>query len=131
MKFESVELVPKGWGYEKILINTPLYCGKILHFNEGAKFSMHFHIQKTETWYIQSGRFLFRWINTDNADVHEKILEEGACVTIHPSNPHQIQCLEAGDVFEFSTQHFDSDSYRVQKGDSQKRQEESKDANKS
>ncbi len=119
MKWETVEHVQKGWGYEKILVNTPLYCGKVLHFNKDAKFSMHFHMKKTETWYVNSGRFLFRWINTDTAEVNEQQLGEGQCVTIHPGNPHQIFCVEEGDIFEFSTEHFDADSYRVQKGDSQ------------
>ena len=33
--------------------------------------------------------------------------------------PHQIICEEEGDIFEVSTTHSDSDSYRVFKGDSQ------------
>jgi mannose-6-phosphate isomerase-like protein (cupin superfamily) len=119
MKFEDCQTVSKGWGHEVVIVNTPLYCGKILHFNTGAKFSMHFHMKKTETWYIQSGRFHFRWIDTTNADILESMLVAGDCVTIHPGDPHQLACVESGDVYEFSTEHFDSDSYRVQKGDSQ------------
>lgn len=120
MKFEDCALVQKGWGYEKVLINTPLYCGKILHFNDGAKFSMHFHMKKTETWYVHSGEFVFRWIATSTADSFEKHLSQGDCITIHPGDPHQIICVKSGDIFEFSTEHFDSDSYRIQKGDSQR-----------
>ena len=119
MKIEQPRIVEKGWGHEVIIVNGPAYCGKILHFNKDAKFSMHFHMVKTETWYIQSGRFIFRYIDTKNADQHEKQLAQGDCVTIHPSDPHQIICVEEGDVFEFSTEHFDTDSYRVLKGDSQ------------
>lgn len=119
MKFEETRKVQKGWGYELVLVNSPLYCGKILHFNQGAKFSMHFHMQKTETWYVQSGKFLFRWIDTKNADQRETMLATGSCVTISPSDPHQLICLEAGDIYEFSTEHHDADSYRIQKGDSQ------------
>ncbi len=112
--------VTKGWGYELILENNEQYCGKILHFNKGAKFSMHYHMQKKETWYVQSGKFLFRSIQTQTADVKEFTLEPGDCVTNERGQPHQIECLEEGDIFEVSTQHFDSDSYRVWKGDSQK-----------
>jgi mannose-6-phosphate isomerase-like protein (cupin superfamily) len=112
--------VLKGWGYELILENNEHYCGKILHFNKGAKFSMHYHIQKKETWYVQSGKFLFRSIQTETADVAEYTLQEGECVTNERGQPHQIECLEDGDIFEVSTQHFDSDSYRVWKGDSQR-----------
>jgi hypothetical protein len=30
--------------------------------------------------------------------------------------PHQLKALQDGEIFEISTQHFDSDSYRVWKG---------------
>jgi mannose-6-phosphate isomerase-like protein (cupin superfamily) len=112
--------VEKGWGYELILENNDEYCGKILHFHKEAKFSMHYHMQKKETWYVQSGKFLFRSIQTQTADVKECTLEPGDCVTNERGQPHQIECLEEGDIFEVSTQHFDTDSYRVWKGDSQK-----------
>lgn len=119
VKKSETEIVPKGWGHEVIIVNNDLYCGKILHFNKGGKFSMHFHLKKKESWYVASGRFLFRWINTANADLIEETLSVGDTITNEVGEPHQILCLEEGDIFEVSTQHFDSDSYRVAKGDSQ------------
>lgn len=117
----GTDKVEKGWGHEVIIVNNELYCGKILHFNKGAKFSMHFHLKKKETWYVVSGVFLFRWINTRNADVIEETLGVGDTITNEVGEPHQIICVEQGDIFEVSTQHFDSDSYRVGKGDSQQK----------
>ena len=119
IKKSSTSRVEKGWGHEVIIVNNNLYCGKILHFKKGAKFSMHFHMKKMETWYVQSGLFTFRWINTANADVIEETLNPGDTITNFVGEPHQIICLEEGDIFEVSTTHFDSDSYRVGKGDSQ------------
>jgi len=118
-KKSTTSRVEKGWGHEVIIVNNELYCGKILHFNRGAKFSMHFHMKKKETWYVTSGSFLFRWINTSNADVIEERLEPGDTITNEIGEPHQIICIEEGDIFEVSTNHQDSDSYRVGKGDSQ------------
>jgi mannose-6-phosphate isomerase-like protein (cupin superfamily) len=112
-------VITKGWGHEVIFVNNDKYCGKILHFKKGAKFSMHYHLIKQETWYVSSGKFLFKYINTSNADVVETELNIGDTVTNEIGEPHQIICLEEGDIFEVSTQHFDSDSYRVMKGDSQ------------
>ena len=43
----------------------------------------------------------------------------GDIITNEIGEPHQIICIEEGDIFEISTQHFDSDSYRVMKGDNQ------------
>ena len=118
-KKHTCEIVVKGWGHEVIIVNTEKYCGKILHFKKDAKFSMHFHIKKTETWYVQSGSFVFKWINTHNADVKVETLNPGDTITNEIGQPHQIICVEEGDIFEVSTTHFDEDSYRVMKGDSQ------------
>lgn len=116
---EKAIFVPKGWGHEIIFVNNKNYCGKILHFKKASKFSMHFHMKKQETWFVQSGRFEFHWIDTTDASIHTEILEEGDVITNFPGEPHQIHCLIEGDIFEVSTEHFDSDSYRVMKGDSQ------------
>jgi mannose-6-phosphate isomerase-like protein (cupin superfamily) len=118
-KKNTSEKVEKGWGHEIIFVNNQKYCGKILHFNKGAKFSMHFHILKQETWFISSGKFILKWIDTTNANIIEEELNIGHVVTNLIGEPHQIICLEEGDIFEVSTQHFDNDSYRVFKGDSQ------------
>ena len=67
----------KGWGNEDIWASNDKYCGKMLHFDEGAKFSMHFHAIKDETWYVIEGRFIVRYIDTTTADVHEKMLSTG------------------------------------------------------
>jgi len=56
-------VVEKAWGREIIFANSPLYCGKLLEFKDGSKFSMHFHIIKDETWWVQSGEFIYRWMN--------------------------------------------------------------------
>jgi mannose-6-phosphate isomerase-like protein (cupin superfamily) len=112
--------VPKGWGHEIVFENNELYCGKLLCFHQGAKFSMHYHLIKDETWYVESGEFIYRYINTSNADVVEIKLKKGDTVRQRPGQPHQLEALTDGVIFEVSTQHFDSDSYRVWRGDSQK-----------
>lgn len=112
-------IVQKGWGHEVIFVNNESYCGKILHFNKGGRFSMHYHLKKKETWYVASGKFLFKYINTTNADVCEMKLKIGDTITNEIGEPHQIICEEEGDIFEVSTHHEDCDSYRVIKGDSQ------------
>ena len=50
--------VEKGWGSENIWATNDKYCGKMLNFKAGAKFSMHFHAKKDETWYVIMGRFV-------------------------------------------------------------------------
>ena len=108
--------VPKGWGHEIIFENNELYCGKLLCFKKGCKFSMHYHMIKDETWYVKEGEFIYRWIETENGILHECILKEGDAVRQLPGQPHQLEALTDGIVFEVSTEHLDSDSYRVWKG---------------
>jgi mannose-6-phosphate isomerase-like protein (cupin superfamily) len=109
----------KAWGSETWIINTPDYCLKYLNFNKGSKFSMHFHAIKKETWTIESGKFILRWINTENAETKIMVLEKDMIINIPQLLPHQIECIEEGRIIEVSTQHFEKDSYRVGKGDSQ------------
>ena len=60
-------LVKKGWGSEFIWASNDKYCSKFLNFKTGSKFSMHFHREKMETWYVQSGKFEIEIIDTDAA----------------------------------------------------------------
>ena len=111
--------VPKGWGEELIIENNEMYCGKLLIFKKGCKFSMHYHLIKDETWYVEEGEFIYRWIDTETAKVNEDKLQEGDVVRQLPGQPHQLEAISNGRIFEVSTHHEDSDSYRVIKGDSQ------------
>ena len=112
--------VPKGWGQEIIIENNENYCGKVLVFNKDCKFSMHYHMEKDETWYVEHGEFIYRWIDTETAELDETIISNGDVVRQRPGQPHQIKALTDGRIFEVSTHHEDSDSYRVIPGDSQK-----------
>jgi mannose-6-phosphate isomerase-like protein (cupin superfamily) len=114
-----MNIVEKKWGKEIIIHNDSEYCGKILCFNSNAKFSMHYHAKKKETWYVNKGKLLFSYIDTSNATKYEKIINIGDIVEIERNVPHQLEALEISEIFEVSTQHFDNDSYRIEKGDSQ------------
>jgi len=116
MKTKPIK-VEKTWGYELWIHNDSQYCGKLLVFtNEGNKFSMHYHMIKNETWYIQKGAFEFDWIDTETATLQKDILNVGDSVYIEKGKPHQLIALEPESiVFEVSTEHFDSDSYRIYK----------------
>jgi mannose-6-phosphate isomerase-like protein (cupin superfamily) len=112
--------VEKGWGHEFIFATNDLYCGKVLKFNKDAKFSMHFHHQKDETWFVLNGKFKVLWIDTATATEHEEILEANDVWRNKPLFPHQVICLEEGAIIEVSTPDSVEDNYRVRKGDSQK-----------
>lgn len=112
--------VEKGWGHELIWATTDKYAGKLLKFNAGAKFSMHFHRNKEETWYVLDGLFFIKWIDTATATEHCEYLKPGDIWHNEPCKPHQLICSEAGTIIEVSTPDSVEDNYRVGKGDSQK-----------
>jgi hypothetical protein len=113
-------VVEKGWGSELIWATNDKYCGKMMNFNENAKFSMHFHREKDETWYVLSGTFEVEWIDTADASTHTKTLVAGDTWRNYPLLPHRLTCINAGTVIEVSTPDSVEDNYRVQPGDSQK-----------
>jgi mannose-6-phosphate isomerase-like protein (cupin superfamily) len=117
MRLDGV--VEKGWGSEVIFATTDKYCGKLLNFNTGAKFSMHFHHEKDESWYVLTGKFIVKVIDTNNASQHDILLEPGNTWHNKPLLPHQVICLEEGTIIEVSTPDSVEDNYRVLPGDSQ------------
>jgi len=113
--------IDKGWGFELIWATNDKYCGKIMVFEKvGSKFSLHFHKEKDETWFVNNGRFLLKWIDTKDATLHEKELKEGDTWHNPPLQPHQLIAMEAGSsVTEVSTADSVEDNYRIVRGDSQ------------
>lgn len=115
----TATIVEKGWGSETIWANHPKYCGKMLNFNKDSKCSLHFHAEKDETWFVLSGKFSVRTIDTKTSKTSETILNQGDIWHNPPLSPHQLICWEAGTIVEVSTTDSAEDNYRIQPGDSQ------------
>tara|TARA_R110002051_G_scaffold92137_2_gene161867 strand:- start:563 stop:910 length:348 start_codon:yes stop_codon:yes gene_type:complete len=108
----------KGWGYEMWLHNDEKYCGKLLFFEKGKGCSFHYHEIKSETFYLQSGMLLLQYSFGDVIDeAAEEILMPGDTFEVLPFLRHRMFALKDSELFEFSTQHFEDDSYRIIKGD--------------
>lgn len=112
--------IEKGWGHENIWVSNENYCSKFLHFNKGAKFSMHFHDKKEETWYVMSGQFTVFYMDTSDASISSTSLSKGDVWHNNRLEPHQLYCEEEGVILEVSTPDSIEDNYRVLPGDSQK-----------
>tara|TARA_R110000824_G_scaffold116024_1_gene267319 strand:+ start:1667 stop:2026 length:360 start_codon:yes stop_codon:yes gene_type:complete len=117
-KTKKMKHVDKGWGWERWIVNCEEYCGKLLFFNKGKRCSWHYHILKDEVFYIQSGRILVRYGDGNRLeDAESVVLCPGDNFHVYRGLRHQMIAIEDTELFEFSTQHFDSDSYRILKGD--------------
>ena len=115
---EPVKFVSKGWGYEKWIVNCEKYCGKILFLAKGKKCSWHYHRKKDEVFYVQSGAIKIYYGWDDNIEMASvAVLERGDKFHVTIRLKHRMVALEDTELFEFSTEHFDEDSYRIEKGD--------------
>jgi len=113
--------VQKGWGYEIIWATNENYCGKILCFNKiGNKTSLHFHKDKTKSWFVNSGSIRLKFIDAKSTELREVTLKEGDTFNMLPLVPHQIESLADNSmIFEVSTKDTVEDNYRIAPGDSQ------------
>ncbi len=115
---KPVRIVPKGWGQEIWIANGERYCGKILEIRKGKRCSLHYHKLKHESFYLRSGRLKVRVKEAPDADAVEEFeLGPGDCMDVPAGLVHQMEALEDAELYEFSTQHFDSDSHRLVPGD--------------
>ena len=118
MKQIPIKFVPKGWGFEKWIVNCEEYCGKLLYLAKGKRCSWHYHKLKDEVFYLQSGKICVKYSDRDDINsAQELLLTPGDNFHVYRGLRHQMIALEDSEVFEFSTQHFDEDSHRLIKGD--------------
>ena len=112
-----IKYVPKGWGFEKWIVNNDEYCGKLLYFIKGKRCSWHYHILKDEVFYIQSGKIKVSFSTEDDLEqATSVILEKGDNFHVFRGLRHQMLALEDTELFEFSTTHYDEDSIRISRG---------------
>jgi mannose-6-phosphate isomerase-like protein (cupin superfamily) len=97
----------KVWGFELWIVNNDVYCGKKLVLYEGAQSSLHYHEIKDETFFVQSGLVRFE------KDDEVLTLGPGDSVHVPPGCIHRFAGMQFSEIFEFSTHHEESDSYRL------------------
>lgn len=109
-KDQLLNYVEKVWGYEEWIANSENYCGKKLVLKKGFSCSMHHHKIKDETFYVASGKVLLEM--ELNGEQSSRIMTSGDVQHIKIGMWHRFIGIEDSEIFEFSTFHKDSDSYR-------------------
>jgi mannose-6-phosphate isomerase-like protein (cupin superfamily) len=100
-----MKIVPKEWGEERWIVNRD-YCGKLLILRKGFRCSLHYHKTKDETFFVNKGKVLMECAGS------RLIMLPGDTILIEPGMKHRFTGLDDSEIFEFSTHHEDSDSYR-------------------
>ena len=124
-------VIHKGWGREIIIASQPCQSaadveqcgmsGKILEYDKaGAKSSMHFHLDKTEWFYVLQGSFILRTIHPHTAVEYSDKIVTGEIIYLSRGTCHQIEALEdESKIVEIATHDQSWDSVRIRPGDSQ------------
>lgn len=115
MQKSAIQVVEKGWGRELWIHNDDKYCGKVLVLQKGRQCSLHFHVKKHETFYVAKGLVQMELIAKDGTKT-TLTMHAGDALEIPQGLIHRFTGLEDSEIMEFSTEHFDEDSYRVETG---------------
>ena len=107
----EMKFVPKRWGYEIWICNNEKYCGKKLFIRQGEFCSYHHHKIKDEVLFIESGLITMTYEEDGRPVMIE--MPEGHAFHVTPNQDHQMYAVRDTIIIEFSTQHFDEDSYRT------------------
>lgn len=112
LELENI-VVEKEWGTELWHDNNSKYCLKTLIAHAGKQLSCHSHAIKEETWVLTYGVLLIQF-GTENDINQTFIAKPGYVVRISPGNHHRFTAItDIAVVVEASTEHLDSDSYRL------------------
>jgi mannose-6-phosphate isomerase len=99
--------VGKPWGWELIWAHTEAYVGKILFVRQGQSLSLQYHVQKDESWYVESGRAQVELGNTGDAVLDEAVIMPGDAFRFRPGTVHRVRALEDTTILEVSTPQLD------------------------
>jgi histidinol phosphatase-like enzyme/quercetin dioxygenase-like cupin family protein len=107
--FDRCTQVDKVWGKEYWIVNDEQYCSKILELQPDHISSLHYHIEKCETFTVLAGVVRI----THQGEVRSYI--KGESVTILPEDNHRFEAVESPAVIlETSTHHEDADTVRIE-----------------
>ena len=111
--------VEKTWGHEIWLANNDKenYCGKILFIKAGHHTSMHYHLDKHETFYVLEGELrvdMLRDRNQPDAHPFTMTVKQGESMEMEREQAHML-IASGGNLtlLEISTLHKDEDSHRL------------------
>jgi len=83
--------------------NSKPYVGKLIHIDADARLSLQIHDQKSESWYLVSGRAKVIWEREPDGGLLETELEPGAGYSCEAGQRHRLIGITACDIIEVST----------------------------
>lgn len=80
------------YGCQAVWADTENYKCMILIFKSpGLKIPLHFHKETEKSWFVNSGKFKVRWIDTNDGNLYEQQMTEGSVFHVLPLTPVEIE----------------------------------------
>jgi mannose-6-phosphate isomerase-like protein (cupin superfamily) len=102
-----------SWGTAKILYSDTTVTAKELQFIGLCKTSLHYHLRRRETLYVQSGTFTIHVYDTEKEVIESFPLNPGMSYTVPRGGIHQIECTSHGIIIETSLTYEEEDVVRI------------------
>ncbi len=99
--------VEKPWGYELIWAIAEAYVGKVLFVAAGQSLSLQYHVQKDESWFVQSGRAKLELGAEGDDQLVESEIGPGDAFRYRPGTVHRVTAIEDTTILEVSTPHLE------------------------
>ena len=91
----------RQWGYFLQFTKNESTTIKLLHIEKGLSTSLQYHHNRSEKWYVISGKVFA------TKGIHSRILEVGDIMVIDKIQRHKLEALEDSIVLEISRGLFD------------------------
>jgi mannose-6-phosphate isomerase-like protein (cupin superfamily) len=119
-KGRDMKVINKDWGHELCIVNTELYCYKVLYTKDGNYSSngkFHMHLKKDETFIVEQGVLQLEIADLSQGHhpncVATLTLKPDDTFRIKPRTPHRFKSYGDHCLFaEVSTHDSDEDSIR-------------------
>ena len=102
-----------SWGTAKFLYSDSTVTVKELNFATLAKTSLHYHVHRRETLYVQSGSFNLRVFSLINNKFENVPLLPGMSYMLSRGAIHQIECVKQGTLIETTLTYEEQDVIRI------------------
>jgi mannose-6-phosphate isomerase len=99
--------VDKPWGYELVWAEAEEYVGKLLVLHAGQSLSLQYHVEKDESWYVQSGRARLEVGELGADELEAGEIGPGDSFRFRPGTVHRVTAVEETTIVEVSTTQLD------------------------
>jgi hypothetical protein len=103
------------YGYMLVWAEQKSHGGIIHVFEKPSKTDFVFHKEKEKSYFVNSGEFIFRWIDTQSGQVYQQGGTEGFVFTVNKMVPSSLECKSPNGSLTEANNGVENDTYVVLK----------------